>query len=139
VSLLSCKLGVLQINPSVAPNLVNTPLLAKDFGLNVAEQIRPEANKDFDNLITVEFFAKDAATQKVSATLVGNIPKIVAVNDFPVDVCPAGDMVVFNNTDRPGVLKVGRCECPWRRGLCCLMVLRVWFLFAACDQLVVSC
>lgn len=90
----------------MAPNLVNTPVLVKEFGLNVAEQVSPESHKDFDNLVTVEFTTKGGATQKISATLVGNVPKIVAVNDFAVDVCPQGDMLLFTNTDRPGVLKV---------------------------------
>ncbi len=59
----------LQINPGASPNLVNTPVLVKEFGLNVAEQISQEPHPDFDNLITVEFLSKEAGvSQKVAAT-----------------------------------------------------------------------
>lgn len=57
-----------QLNPSVAANLVNTPVLVKEFGLNVAEQISTDTHKDFDNLVTVEFVTKDSNIHKVSAT-----------------------------------------------------------------------
>jgi hypothetical protein len=53
-----CVCVLSQIKPNAYPNLINTHMLANEAGILVAEQVIPDAHKDYDNLMTVELFSK---------------------------------------------------------------------------------
>jgi D-3-phosphoglycerate dehydrogenase len=81
--------------------------LAAERGIAIEESTGE--SRAYRNLIEVE-----VATQGSSVTLAGTITEegrehIVSVNDYWIDFVPRGQLLVFQNHDRPGVIgKIGR-------------------------------
>ena len=84
-------------------NFVNAPSLARERGITVNESKTSEA-RDFANFIEVEAgFNHDR--NRIMGTLFGNRdPRIVKINEFPLDAVPKGYMLFIHNEDRPGVV-----------------------------------
>ncbi len=95
------------INPILSSpvNAVNAALIAKNYGISVTEGKNEDA-KGYDSLIKVT-----AKTDKSSFTADGtmlNVPKIIRVNNYWVDVKPEGYMFVAKYEDIPGSIgKIG--------------------------------
>jgi D-3-phosphoglycerate dehydrogenase len=85
-------------------NYVNAPSQAKELGIQVEETKCADVG-DYAELITVRIQA-DGNTTSVSGTFYGspNNPRIVRINDRPVEVVPTGVLLVICNMDRPGVV-----------------------------------
>ena len=84
-------------------NYVNAPLIAKDRGIEVKVS-KSDDTTEYTSLITLKVKAggKDAS---VSGTLNSKKePRIVQVDDFPMETVPEGDMLVLMNNDKPGVI-----------------------------------
>jgi D-3-phosphoglycerate dehydrogenase len=62
----------------------------------------------YTSLITVEL-TTDKSRGEVAGTLFGRQePRIVRVDDYPMEAVPTGHMLVFSNQDTPGVIgKIG--------------------------------
>jgi D-3-phosphoglycerate dehydrogenase len=82
------------------------PILAAERGIAVEESFGE--SRTYRNLIEVT-----VASQNSNATLTGTITEegrqhIVKVNDYYIDFNPHGQLLMFQNHDRPGVIgKVG--------------------------------
>ncbi|HVR35982.1 MAG TPA: phosphoglycerate dehydrogenase [Methylomirabilota bacterium] len=85
-------------------NQVNVRTLAASLGLLV-EEIKSNEEKDFNDWIEVAAWSDD---RKVSAggTFFGaqHHPRIVRLNDQPVEIVPEGVLFLMNNKDRPGMV-----------------------------------
>jgi D-3-phosphoglycerate dehydrogenase len=79
---------------------VNAPQLAEESGVQVRETATTTA-QDYINLITIR-----GGDHALAGTLVGlrGEPRIVMVDDHPVDLPPAPHMLVVRNDDRPGMI-----------------------------------
>ena len=89
---------------------VNAPLLAAERGTAV-RLVAESESPDHRNLITIRGTLADGAQVSVSGTLVGIAQKerLVAVNDFLVDLEPTDHLAFFTYADRPGMVgTVGR-------------------------------
>ncbi len=98
--------GILDgINPDGTVNFVNAPLIAKEKGFSITET-KNEVAKDFANSISVKVTTKkDVHT--VSGSLFASIgERITNVDGFAVDAVPTGNLLIFPNEDKPGI--VGR-------------------------------
>jgi D-3-phosphoglycerate dehydrogenase / 2-oxoglutarate reductase len=84
-------------------NLINAPHLARERGVKWVET-KTSQTEDFTSLITIS--ASTGKTKlSVSGTLLAkNSPRIVMIDEQPVDVVPGGTLVVYTNVDRPGVI-----------------------------------
>jgi len=85
-------------------NYVNAPVLAQQLGLRV-EEIKSSDPIDYAELIHVR--AQSNGKQvSVAGTFYGsqNNPRIVRINDMPVEAVPQGVLVILYNNDRPGVV-----------------------------------
>ena len=84
---------------------VNAPLLAAERGTAVRLVSDPES-PDHRNLITIRGTLADGSQVSVSGTLVGinQRERLVAVNDFLVDLEPTGHLAFFTYADRPGMV-----------------------------------
>src|SRR3990172_3826886 len=84
-------------------NYVNAPLIAKDRGIEV--KVSPSRDTtEYTSLITIRIKAggRDFA---VSGTLNSKKePRIIQVDNFPMETVPEGDMLVLMNNDKPGVI-----------------------------------
>jgi D-3-phosphoglycerate dehydrogenase len=95
--------GLLAPVSGTPVNFVNAPSLARERGITVNELKTTEA-KDFTNFIEIEGL-QDHDRNYIMGTLFGNRdPRIVRINEFPLDAEPKGYMLFIHNEDRPGVV-----------------------------------
>ncbi len=84
-------------------NLVNAPYLAKDRGITVKESSTSES-KDYTSLITMKLIT-DQGERTIAGTLFARkYPRIVNIDGYGVEVVPEGNLLVFTNEDKPGVI-----------------------------------
>jgi D-3-phosphoglycerate dehydrogenase len=84
-------------------NYVNAPLIAKDRGIEVTVS-QSQDTTEYTSLITLRIKA-DGKQTSVSGTLNSRKePRIIQVDNFPMETVPAGDMLVLMNNDKPGVI-----------------------------------
>ena len=84
-------------------NYVNAPLIAKDRGIEVKVS-KSNDTREYTSLITIKVKA-GAKEVSVSGTLNSKKePRIIQVDDFPMETVPEGDMLVLMNNDKPGVI-----------------------------------
>jgi len=84
-------------------NYVNAPLIAKDRGIEVKVSTSGDT-KEYTSLITIKVKA-GGKELSVSGTLNSKKePRIIQVDDFPMETVPEGDMLVLKNNDKPGVI-----------------------------------
>jgi len=86
-------------------NYVNSPIIAKERGINVSEKRTPHI-KDFANLVSVEFLTAKKKHFIMGTLFANNDPRIVKMDKYYVEAIPSGYMLVVSNNDVPGV--VGR-------------------------------
>jgi D-3-phosphoglycerate dehydrogenase len=84
-------------------NYVNAPLIAKDRGIQVKVSTS-SASTGYTSLITIRI--KEGGRElSVAGTLNSRKePRIVQVDNFPMEAVPEGDMLVLMNNDKPGVI-----------------------------------
>jgi D-3-phosphoglycerate dehydrogenase len=84
-------------------NFINAVSLAKERGINIRE-VKSSQEEEFVNLIELEI-KTDRQTLRIGGTLSSNKqPRIVKINEYYVEISPAGAMLVINNWDRPGII-----------------------------------
>ncbi|NPA58184.1 MAG: phosphoglycerate dehydrogenase [Aquificae bacterium] len=84
-------------------NIINAPFLAKERGINITEATRGEGKifKDFIKITAVE---NGKETVVGGTAFYGQIPKIMLVDGYWIDIDPKGVILVFENKDVPGVI-----------------------------------
>ena len=83
-------------------NLVNALHLADSRGIHTSRVLlRPEA--DYAEHLELRLAGGGMET-RVAGALRGSHPRIVRINAYPVDVRPAGVLVILRNRDVPGVI-----------------------------------
>jgi len=86
-----------------AVNMVSAPLVARERGIEVSETIH-EHPGDYETLIRVTVESERRA-RSVSGTLFGgNRPRLVEINEIPVEAELAEYMLYTTNRDKPGVI-----------------------------------
>ena len=87
---------------------VNAPIIARERGIAMSE-MRTAVSSDYVNLLAVRAETEDGEVS-VAGTLVGkrNAERVLQVNDYDIEMAPAGHMLFFTYEDRPGIIgKVG--------------------------------
>ncbi|NGZ29354.1 MAG: ACT domain-containing protein, partial [Magnetococcales bacterium] len=85
-------------------NLVNAPVIAKERGIEIEETVRNHTTKGFTSLISV-FVISDNRQRCISGALfVGGQPRIVAMNEVPIEATPEGNLLFVSNNDAPGLI-----------------------------------
>jgi D-3-phosphoglycerate dehydrogenase len=99
--------GYLEGALSEPVNQVNAWVIAERVGISVTEVLSGE-HADFSNLITATFRTA-GGDHSVSGTLFGrHLPRIVRLEEYHLEIVPEGDIFLFTNDDRPGMIgKVG--------------------------------
>jgi len=88
-------------------NLVNAPVIAKERGIKVTET-KVSEGKEFKEVVTIKVVT-DKETNSISGTVFAekNL-RIVEINNIYSDIEPLGYILVFTNTDKPGIIgKIG--------------------------------
>jgi len=85
-------------------NMVNAPLVARDRGIQVVETREREAD-EYQSLITLRGSNGQAGDRTVAGTLTGrNVPTLVGIDGYRVNVETSGYLLVARNVDRPGMI-----------------------------------
>ncbi|MBI5741089.1 MAG: phosphoglycerate dehydrogenase [Nitrospirae bacterium] len=84
-------------------NYINAPLIAKERRIEVKEVTTKDAG-DYHNMMVIRI-KSGSKENMVAGVLYGKKePRIIAINNFPVEVVPEGEMLVLSNNDKPGVI-----------------------------------
>ncbi|MHA7962954.1 phosphoglycerate dehydrogenase [Paenibacillus sp. CAU 1782] len=94
---LSHHLGSEQVN------VVNSMHLAKIRDVNIVVK-KSLTSKDFTNLVTVSLRTKQEEHVVAGTLLTGYGPRIVLIDNYPVDVTPEGNLVLISHNDKPGII-----------------------------------
>jgi len=95
-------------------NFVNAPIIAKERGIEVREMKSADAG-DYQSTLVLRVRTDGKENQLVGTLLSRRDPRIVKVNNFPVEIFPEGNMLFIFNNDRPGVIGnigsyLGKCN-----------------------------
>lgn len=95
--------GYLSQNSSDVVNYVNAPYLASEIGI-ITEEIISDENRNYFNLLSVSI-KTESVEKKISGTVFGKSElRIVGIDDFRVEFEPKGNLLLYNNIDKPGML-----------------------------------
>ena len=95
--------GVLNQWADEPVNFINAPVLAEDMGLRFSET-REAEHGSYTNLVEIEVEAGDE-THVVAGTIFhGTDLRLVRIDTYELEVKPEGEMILYRNVDRPGML-----------------------------------
>ena len=84
-------------------NYVNADFVAKEKGIKIESESLVDSSV-FKNLITIKLTTAEGTTT-ISATIFDDgVKRIVAIDGFDIEVALKGDMILFKNSDVPGVI-----------------------------------
>jgi len=95
--------GAMSENSDDTINYVNADFVAKEKGIKIESEALADSSV-FKNLITIKLTTAEGTTT-ISATIFDDgIKRIVAIDGFDIEVPLSGDMILFKNSDVPGVI-----------------------------------
>jgi D-3-phosphoglycerate dehydrogenase len=95
--------GAMSQNSDDTINYVNAEFVAKEKGIRIESEALGDSSV-YKNLITIKLTTSEGATT-ISATIFDdNVQRIVAIDNFDIEVALKGDMILFKNSDVPGVI-----------------------------------
>jgi D-3-phosphoglycerate dehydrogenase / 2-oxoglutarate reductase len=86
------------------PSYVNALALAKESDVRITRVVAARARGYVNHVRVVA--RSDAGSTSVGGTVLGEIPRIVDIEGYPIEIRPEGTMLICTNFDRPGA--VGR-------------------------------
>ncbi|MBT5934475.1 phosphoglycerate dehydrogenase [Sulfurimonas sp.] len=95
--------GAMSQNSGDTINYVNAEFVAKEKGINIEAEACADSSV-YKNLITIKLTTSEGTTS-ISATIFDdNVQRLVNIDGFDIDVALRGGLVMFKNTDIPGVI-----------------------------------
>ena len=96
--------GFLEPILSEPPNYVSAPHIARDRDIRVSK-VSAARDRGYTNHVLVTARGGDSSAS-VGGTVLGESPRVVSIDGFPIEIKPEGAMLICTNYDRPGA--VGR-------------------------------
>ncbi len=95
--------GAMSQNSDDTINYVNADFVAKEKGIKIESEAIGDSSV-YKNLITIKLTTAEGTTT-ISATIFDDgVQRIVAIDGFEIEVALKGDMILFKNSDVPGVI-----------------------------------
>jgi len=95
--------GAMSQNSGDTINYVNAEFVAKEKGIKIETEACGDSTV-YKNLITIKLTTSEGTTT-ISATIFDDsVQRLVNIDGFDIDVALRGDMIMFKNTDVPGVI-----------------------------------
>ena len=95
--------GAMSQNSGDTINYVNAEFVAKEKGITIETEASADSSV-YKNLITIKLTTSEGTTV-ISATIFDdNVQRLVNIDGFDIDVALRGDMIMFKNSDVPGVI-----------------------------------
>src|SRR5436190_10159273 len=109
--------GLLESVSDAHVNMINAPLLAKQWGLELNEQ-KSATPTEFANLVTIRLMhangysssfagkpgSGDDYVEVISGTVIHNEPRIVRIGRYWTEFVPEGYILFCRNPDQPGMI-----------------------------------
>ncbi len=109
--------GLLESVSDAHVNMINAPLLAKQWGLEINEQ-KSTTPTEFANLVTIRLMhangysssfagkpgSGDDYVEVISGTVMHNEPRIVRIGRYWTEFVPEGYILFCRNPDQPGMI-----------------------------------
>jgi D-3-phosphoglycerate dehydrogenase len=86
------------------PNYVNAPSIARERDIRVS-RVTASRGRGYTSHVAVSAVSDEDSTS-VGGSVLGDRPRIVSIEDYPIEIRPEGAMLICTNYDRPGA--VGR-------------------------------
>jgi D-3-phosphoglycerate dehydrogenase len=86
------------------PNYINAPSIARDRDIRVS-RVTASRSRGYTTHVLVTAVTSEGRTS-VAGTVLAEQPRIVEIDEYPIEIKPEGTMLVCTNYDRPGA--VGR-------------------------------
>ena len=84
-------------------NYVNAQYIAKERDINVStEEIKTHSG--YNNKVTVRLATEESVISVSGTVFANDLQRIVEINGFGLDIEPKGKMILFKNSDVPGVI-----------------------------------
>lgn len=84
-------------------NYVNAPLIADEMGIILEETFSTE-HKDYYNLIVATLITDSESFELWGTVFSSDDLRILKFNNYPVEFKPVGDIIIYKNIDKPGML-----------------------------------
>ncbi len=98
------SVGVLKNMVDEHINYVNAPYITKERGIEIKSEIYKEKT-EFKNYLLIKAEYDDSKTIEIGGTIFEpNKARIVYMNGFDMEIELAGNIIVFQNYDQPGVI-----------------------------------
>jgi D-3-phosphoglycerate dehydrogenase len=98
--------GLLESVSEAHVNLINAPVLAREWGLEITES-RSTTQEQYTNLVTLRVSPDGPeAVRELAATITWGEERIVRVDHYLTDFVPAGHILICRNADRPGMIGI---------------------------------
>lgn len=98
--------GLLEPILDEPPNYINAPSIAKERDIRVSK-VMASRSRGYTSHVLVSL-TTDEGRFSVGGSVLGTEPRIVSVDDYPIELRPEGTMLICTNYDRPGAVgKVG--------------------------------
>ncbi len=95
--------GALNASLGDKVNYVNAPYVAKERGIELRKESK-SAQSGYQNMLRIKLVTEKGELS-LSGTVFGeNLQRIVEIEGFGLDIEPKGRMILFQNTDVPGVI-----------------------------------
>ncbi len=95
--------GLLQPHMDQHVNVISAPVLAKQRGVEV-DQVTSAKVEEFTNVMELTIHT-DQAKRSAEGTIFGNrLPRVIAIDGFPMEMKPEGHVLIMANVDAPGIV-----------------------------------
>ena len=84
-------------------NHINAPVFADEMGIKLEEMVSSD-HRDYLNLIEVKMITTSGDWKIAGSVFGSNDFRIVEINDYPVEFKPEGNILIYMNIDKPGML-----------------------------------
>jgi len=85
------------------PNLINVENAAKERGIGIAHTNTSKSETFTDNVVA-RVDTKDGPHSIEGTVFLDGLPRILAIDNYRMDMVPEGSMIIVNNHDEPGVI-----------------------------------
>lgn len=94
--------GILSNILQYPANIVNAQFLAKERGIKIAEK-KVSKEQDAPGVVTMKV-ATDKGIGSISGTVINGDKRIIAVDEYSIDLVPEGYVLISTHRDRPGIV-----------------------------------
>jgi D-3-phosphoglycerate dehydrogenase len=84
-------------------NFVNAPFIAKERGIEIKETKSEDAG-DHQSILVMKVKANGTERELAGTLFSKKDPRIIRIDNFPVEIAPEGIMLYLQNNDKPGVI-----------------------------------